>query len=91
MWGSSTGAGAGAGGSGGLADSANAHYAYGAGASQVNAAQAGALLPMNVTIMSIGAQNIISVTGDNNDVTGNQSASSNGNISTKSEMTVVNR
>ncbi len=58
---------------------------------QVNAAEAGLLFSTDVTVMTIGAQNIISINGDSNSVTSNQDASSTGNVSTQSDISMGQR
>jgi hypothetical protein len=82
MWGTSSGGG----GSEGFAQSAIGHQALGNTAGQVSAAQAGLLSTSNITVMSIGSQNIVQVTGDGNSVSSSQQASTNGNVSTKSDI-----
>jgi hypothetical protein len=84
MWGTSSGSG----GPEGFAQSAIGHQALGNTAAQVNAAQAGMLSTSNITIMSIGSQNIVQVTGDNNTVTSKQKASTDGNVSAVSDITM---
>lgn len=84
MWGTS-GSGSG---SEGFAQSAVGHLALGNTAAQVQAAQTGMLSTSNITNMSIGSQNIVQVTGDNNTVTSKQKASTEGNVSTVSDITM---
>ena len=73
-------------GSGGL-DSAAAHNANGNAAGQVEAAKRGWLLGSNITVTSIGVQNIITVTGENNTVNANQNGTNNGSVSNNGTIT----
>ena len=75
MWGTGTQQGATQG------DSAAMHANQGIVAAQSNAAKAGLLLGTNISITSIGTQNIVSINGDNNTVNANQNGQNSGNIS----------
>ena len=76
LWGTSSPAN-----SGTAYDQAAAHAENGHAAGQVHAAKKGIHFGSNVTINSIGSQNIVSVTGDDNNITSSQSGSNAGNIS----------
>jgi len=69
---------------GGAQDTAAFHSLSGAAAAQVNAARRGYLLPDNITIQSIGSQNIVNVTisgsGNAASVKADQSSSNSGTI-----------
>lgn len=67
-------------GSGGL-DGANTHVANGTSAAQVQAAKDGFLLPANISITAVGVQNIVSVTGDNNNIAATQTGLNAGDVS----------
>jgi hypothetical protein len=83
MWGTSSG------GAGGYSqvESALAHQSFGVGASQVELAK-NSMSINNITIMSIGSQNIVSVTGDNNTTTSDQKASTRGDVQTQSDIAI---
>lgn len=78
MWGSSaSGAGTAA------ADSAATHATNGTSAGQVNAARSGLLNGQTISVFSIGVQNILSVNGSNNAISGiSQTGSNSGAITT---------
>ena len=61
--------------------SATMHYTDAALAADVNLARAHLLLGTNISVYAIGTQNIVSVTGNNNSVTADQTGSNTGNIS----------
>jgi VCBS repeat-containing protein len=69
---------------GGAQDTGAFHELNGAAAAQVNAARRGYLLPDNITIQSIGSQNIVSITisgsGNAASVKADQSSSNSGSI-----------
>ena len=84
----STGAGhywgldAGTGGSGGGTEfSSTLHYNDAALAGQVNLAKKNLLLGTNISVYAIGSQNIVSVTGSNNNVSADQTSSNSGDVS----------
>ena len=85
MWGTVGGLG-----SGGI-ESATMHVNDGVGAGQVNAGKSGALLGSNITVSSIGVQNIISVTGINNTVNSTQGGTNSGSISNSGSVTVTGK
>lgn len=85
MWGTVGGLG-----SGGL-EGSTMHANDGVGAGQVNAAKSGALLGSNITVSSIGVQNIISVTGSNNTVDSTQKGTNSGSISNSGSVTVTGK
>lgn len=60
--------------------SATMHYTDAALAAEVNLARAHLLLGTNISVYAIGTQNIVSVTGNNNSVTADQTGSNSGNI-----------
>jgi hypothetical protein len=62
--------------------SAASDQLYGAAAGQVASAEEGLLLGNNITVTTIGSQNIVAVTGDNNSVRSDQDANNRGNVST---------
>jgi parvulin-like peptidyl-prolyl isomerase len=68
----------------GARDSATLHALDGTAAAQVNAARRGYLLPDNITVQSIGSQNIVNLTinGNNNSgtVSSSQSSSNSGGV-----------
>lgn len=49
-------------------------------------AEAGLLLGNNITVTSIGSQNIVAVTGDNNSVRSDQDANNRGDVSTDANI-----
>ena len=66
--------------------SAASHQLYGAAAGQVASAEAGLLSGNNITVTSIGSQNIVAVTGDNNSVRSDQDANNRGDVSTDANI-----
>ena len=85
MWGTVGGLGSGG------PESSTMHANDGVGAGQVAAAKSGALLGSNITVSSIGVQNIISVTGDNNTVKSTQNGTNSGTISNSGSVTVTGK
>jgi hypothetical protein len=83
VWGTVGGLGAG--------DGSTMHANDGVGAGQVNAAKSGALLGSNITVSSIGVQNIISVTGTNNTLNSSQGGTNTGSISNSGSVTVTGK
>ncbi len=83
MWGAANGGGS-------AADSSLMHTQDGNAAGQVNAAKAGFLYGANITITSIGSQNIVTTTvyGNNNttNVGTTQSSSNTGNVSNNGQI-----
>jgi hypothetical protein len=78
MWGTANGAG-----SPNAGEAAAAHANNGAAAGQVNAAKSGLLNGQSINVYSIGVQNILSVTGNNNTVSGtSQTGTNSGSITT---------
>jgi hypothetical protein len=77
MWGTTSSTGS-------AADSASMHAQEGTVAGQVDAAKAGLLDPANISITSVGSQNIVSTTvyGNNNttNVNTTQTSSNSGNV-----------
>ena len=73
---------AGTGGAGGGSESSSAlHYTDAALAGQVNLAKKNLLLGTNISVYAIGSQNIVSVTGNNNNVSADQTSSNSGDVS----------
>jgi hypothetical protein len=68
--------------------SAASHQLYGAAAGQVASAEAGLLLGNNINVTSIGSQNIVAVTGNNNSVRSDQDADNRGDVSTDADVSV---
>lgn len=78
MWGTAAGA------SPSFGDSASSHATDGVAAGQVNAAKAGYLFGPNISITTVGVQNIVNntVDGSNNNITNNvnQTGANNGPV-----------
>ena len=85
MWGT-TGSSLGSGGT----EGAHLHVLDGASAGQAAAAKSGLLLGpnSNISVTSVGVQNIITVTGDSNTVSGPQSGTNTGSISNSGSVAV---
>jgi hypothetical protein len=71
--------------------SAASHQIYGAAAGQVASAEAGLILGNNINVTSIGSQNIVAVTGNNNSVRSDQDADNRGDVSTDADVSVSSR